>query len=342
MKVLPTIILAIFLCGYVFAADPACKVFRCGGIDQSGEGPKLCVQFPEGDTNNGNTRKCDGDDNHCQAWTWTDPSKATTTAACGTNAPPQTFPTPWEGVKDVGLDKDYCEDNTHCRNNGDADNPAKCTDNVCVAGRVEGGDCADDRDAPFNMRCDGNKIAARVADGQKCTATAECLYGSMCATKDGEADALCVKSLSFDDGQIFTLTDATGMAKDGIVRPLIDICKTQSALRTDDQTEQWQCRGATKNGDDSVSGLSRDTLGAKCIVSAYNNPDTAKSGEVNDQAEVGVTSMCGFNRDEKAYCPIQFGDAKPNKAITDATNQALGLECHPMSGQDADNPKGTV
>ena len=341
MKVLPTIILAILLIGYVFAADPACKVFKCGGIDQSGEGPKLCVQFPEGDANNARTRQCDGETNFCQAFTWADPSKATDTAACGTNAPVPTFPNPWTSSQGLALDKDYCEADTDCIHNDDAKKPAKCTENVCVSGYEAGDACKTNQDGPWDMRCVNNVLEARVADGAKCDTTLDCVYGSVCAQKDGATDPTCMRKFSFADGDIFTTPNPDGAKKDGIVRSGINYCKSWSALTLDEATNQWQCRAATRNAKATPEGLAKDTLGAKCTVTAYNNADTAKFAEEATEVDVGDTSKCGFNVDEMAYCPIQFGDEKVNKAILDAANQQLTLQCHPESAR-SDPPTASV
>jgi hypothetical protein len=322
------------------AAENECRIFSCGSIDQTDGQANVCANRIEADGTTWNTEMCPVAAPFCQtqAAAWNTPTAAPNTASCAITST-LTFGEDFVATANVGLDGDFCAAVENCF--ATANNVATCTDGMCKSVLTPGDDCTvakDDRDAPRGHFCaDDKKVTAFLANGDVCTRQGECGVSSICL-KMNAADPdvfMCTAENSIADGGIFSFP-AVAQAVENTVKTeeglTITTSSFQAACTSFSQVilaganvGKSQCRAADKN---SNSDLSRAATTDSCEILSFNADAEADFATENKRT---VSPKCGFNQDNKAWCPLQIGDAKAQDYITKSRAVLAGFSCHRLS-----------
>lgn len=303
-------------------AQSTCKVFTCGNINQPEEGDKVCVQ---------NANQEDADDmfhvggcgeKYCQAFTWADPSAATE-ATCGNTAPPLTWGV-FNPEDNQALDGDKCEKDTHCMRTDK--NQATCENNVCKSTLGAGDECDASTECPIGHNCAGDPqvCTALAQSGDECAATTDCDFRLECVRKGDSTETAptCEPFGKMNNGDKFIRVTATESNADLEAAP---VCQSGFSVTIDGVS---QCRQGITNNKDP---LSTETVGENCPLSVYDD-DSLDNFDTAREDTTSSMSMCGFNKDSKAYCVPQPGDSDIMDAQKKFISQAAGLKCHQLTG----------
>lgn len=107
-----------------------------------------------------------------------------------------------------------------------------------------------------------------------------------------------------------------------------EVCKTGYKAVIDGLS---QCRKAPRNVNEN--DLTRDRPDEKCSFYVYTKENFSDYDTPNVDDE-SSSSICGFNKVNYAYCPLQPGDEKAKRAIDKAYEQIRDFKCHQLSSYD--------
>jgi hypothetical protein len=339
MKCLIAISLIAILASSVIAADSECRVFSCGSITQPGEGTTICIKADE-PKKAFSIQSCEGTTPYCQtdAAEWNTPGTAPESTSCGANITPYTWP-PTPTMEDGGaLPGDYCKTAADCFQSTEV----ACTAGTCVAKLGLGEVCTASNQCPQGHYCTTDKSAAAervctpaIAANAACDTVNICQFGLLCATKDGADVSMCYGNNSFKNGEKYTMIVPAQLSmfqsneeNADDVDPTIQVasvCETHFAMTVDAVNMKYECRMGARNEEQKRKSPTLETL---CKYNKFDNAD-------NINATASTTpSMCGFNKDNAAYCPMLKGDDDVVDAIEAAYKKASpdSSKCHPLSG----------
>lgn len=228
----------------------------------------------------------------------TEPSAITGDVTCFDNPNPNASPF---DNKTAIVQGDICKIGDHtgqCSGKGD------CPDTgVCDAGLEENAEgCQDAMNAcQTGLYCNGNKCEKTLEATKDCSAEGaaeSCEFGTTCmeVITQGETPTTtttCVQWFSVENGNQIT-------AKSVTAGTIGNFCKSGHSFEKEGKT---YCMPASKTTED-VTVAQTD-----CNVSKFEDPT-----KLEEATAVKNTGKCGFNADDKKYCPSQLGD-KPVQDI---------------------------
>jgi len=207
-------------------------------------------------------------------------------------------------------------------------NEAKCTNNVCVASTKADSPCAGkSENCPVGHFCSAEKKCAPLLTANSvCTKDSDCAIGHDCIklSPDG-TEFKCTEFGTLNNGDRFTrVTNTAPSGSLGAATVVAStVCKTTGEA-TVEGTQQ--CRNHQRNKDDS---LRSPNLQTQCKTATF--VDEA-ADNFNTETEVLVNPICGFNKDNKAICPVFLGDKPVQDLIAENSKFTKGLKCHRLSG----------
>lgn len=196
-------------------------------------------------------------------------------------------------VKDIAPG-DKCSVDNKDKCFGGADCPS---DGVCVAA-AESGDSCKSGDNPSDKMCavgqfcdvatsqEDPKCAAIKNIGDECTIDAQCGYMAYCVKVADDANKQCTAFGSVDNGKELD-----------VAQPFV--CKSWNVYTNENKFYCMQ--GDTSETDPSTSSVA---LSTECKFNTFTdpaNPGTGAAGGNNP-------ALCGFNKDDQAWCPLLKGD----------------------------------
>jgi hypothetical protein len=313
-------------------AQDGCKVFSCGTISQTEGEPEKCVSIQSGDASTTyDTATCSKEGEFCQAWEWDQVSQVAESAVCGTTSFETSWPTQFVAAAGEGLDGDICGATADCYTS--ALNTATCVSSVCASSIGAGETCAITNDCPVSHYCstgDSPVCTVHTDDNAACTTVDECGFRRTCIEKvtDGTAAAAtCVAWGTLANGDEFTQT-VTG-ASSGLNAAVLGTSQVcNSGLQTNiDNTNQ--CRSANKNKVQGRDNLKKDNAGESCVTQQYTADALV---DWDTPVEANTLSVCGFNTDNKAWCPLLAGDDEVVNFVSDFTTVWNTIKCHKNTG----------
>jgi hypothetical protein len=311
-------------------AQNVCKVFSCGSISQTEGEEEICVKIQTGNADViYDSATCSKNGEYCLAWEWGSVSEVEDSARCGTVQYENIWPIQFFATANKGLDGDICETTADCYKS--PENAATCESKVCISSIAAGGVCAVTNDCPVSHWCTGDSPVCTVHtdDGETCSNVSECGYRRDCieiVTNGTAAAATCVVWGSLANGDQFTqtITGASGEFNAGLAGS--DVCKSGRQVTIDGT---MQCRSADRNKVQGRAYLKKDTAGEECVFDQYRADTLA---EFDTPVEGKDFALCGFNKDNKAWCPLLLGDDEVLDIISDFNIVWDAAKCHKNSG----------
>ncbi|CAI2369652.1 unnamed protein product [Moneuplotes crassus] len=324
----------VVLIGVVYA-EGECPIFSCDTIDQE-ESKNVCskrIDAADGNPISFQAQRCP-ENSYCQAKEWLKPEDATGEVGalyCG-NTSTSTFPETWVPVNNAALDGDICEKSAHCLKN--YFNQATCVDGICQASTKEGSKCdGNDNNCPRRHFCNSDNICAKqVGNLQVCTKNEECFRGYDCIKPYGGEDFICVDLHVLKNGDKFYVPNMESRKPRQLFGGILvnelegditlegsHVCETNAQANVDGV---MQCRSLQRNIDQSYTV---DNIFTKCKTETFL---TGGLDNYNKGTLVETTPLCGFNKDNKAYCPIFVGDDIALDLIWKSIQRAEHLNCH--------------
>lgn len=311
-------------------AQEVCKVFSCGTISQTEGAAEKCVSLQANNTDvTYDTSTCSKAGEYCQAWTWDMVSEAADSAVCGTTQYVTSWPTQFSAETGMGLDGDICQNTTDCYTS--TTNNSTCESLVCKSSIAAGGACGITNDCPVGHWCTGAPLVCtpHANDGANCTAASECGFRRNCieiVTNGTAAPATCVAWGSLANGDTFTQTVSGASGELNADLEKSAVCKSGQQTTIDFII---QCRSGERNLVQGRSNLEKDNVGTECMTLRYTNDTLDGYGTtVNDT----TYSACGFNQDNKSWCPLLAGDDEVVDFISAFTTVWNTITCHKNSG----------
>lgn len=176
---------------------------------------------------------------------------------------------------------------------------------ICDAGLAVDAEGCDDAMNACNtgLYCSENKCTANlVADADCSAAPTACEFGTSCLEVSDSAGAntktTCAKWFSVENSNQVTY-------KGGNDATLWHFCASAFVFTNGDETPKEFCMPASTTAGDVTMALE------KCTVTAFEDPTNLETKAEKDNA-----AKCGFNSDDKKYCPAQVGDAPVADKIT--------------------------
>jgi hypothetical protein len=311
-------------------AQEVCKVFSCGTISQTEGQTEKCVSKQANNTDvTYDTSTCSNTGEYCQAWTWGSVSEVTDSAVCGTTQYTTSWPTQFTAETNMALDGDICQNTTDCYRS--VLNNATCVSSLCVSNVTLGGTCGATNDCPVGHWCpsDTRNCTVHADDGANCTNVSQCGFRRDCieiVTNGTAATATCVPWGSLANGDTFTRTVSGASGELNAVLGASDVCK--SAVQTTISGIS-QCRSGERNTVQGRSNLEKNTVGETCVTQQYTNDTLAGYDTTVNSSTV---SICGFNQDNKSWCPLLGGDDEVVDFISAFTTVWNTITCHKNSG----------
>lgn len=321
-------ILLISLLAITFAQD-ACRVFKCGTI-ASTEGPQTCVRLAGTNATNAEvlytTAKCSAKDETCQAWKWATPADANTTATCGSERFPATWPAQFVAENAAGKDGDICENTANCFTS--ASNNATCTSGICTASTTLNSACTATDDCPRAHYCPADTLVCTklVADGANCTSSAVCGFRRSCIQLSPDTSSVCVAWATKANGDQFTRPNAEASSEANADLTASDVCASGFETTIGGTV---QCRSGERNQVQGRDALAQTDNSKTCMTYRYTN-DTLEGYSTTVSAT--TNAMCGFNKDNRAWCPLLRGDDEVVNTISAFVKAWNTISCHKNSG----------
>eukprot|EP00343_Euplotes_focardii_P006647 CAMPEP_0205821604 /NCGR_PEP_ID=MMETSP0206-20130828/8542_1 /ASSEMBLY_ACC=CAM_ASM_000279 /TAXON_ID=36767 /ORGANISM="Euplotes focardii, Strain TN1" /LENGTH=290 /DNA_ID=CAMNT_0053117199 /DNA_START=347 /DNA_END=1216 /DNA_ORIENTATION=+ len=208
---------------------------------------------------------------------------------------------------------------------------ATCESNICVASTGDDSACDTNKDCPLTHLCTGTrnkKCIALPKTGEVCTDTVGCFSNAICAMMDGDTDLKCTELFSVENGKVYTLANEVRPTPAAVFAS--NLCADGHAFPIGAAT-QSQCRPANRNKATGIKGLAKDEAGSECTLITRVAPETENWETESDVANVD-SSKCGFNKDEKSYCSVQFGDEDILKIMRSSLENKSKRMCHRETG----------
>jgi hypothetical protein len=333
MKCIIAIAFIAILATSVVADGSTCKIYSCGSITQTEEGPNTCVQVDDNVETTFNIQNCEGTTPDCVTTeaTWLDPATAPATATCGVIANPDTFPPTPVTIAGAGVPGDFCSATADCVK----EEGVTCEGTTCTTTLGLNDECTTSTQCPAGHFCstdlDAKVCTVARQSGETCDNINLCAFDSVCIQVDGSEDKMCAGRGSVAENVKFTAivgqpNAVMNLGAEEDVDPsivLYYICKTGFALVVDAENSIFECRnGARNTNQDRKTAFNGDTC-------AYTKFD----GETADGIEGTTTSRCGFNTVENAFCQMLKGDDDVINAINGVKYSVADFsKCHPLSG----------
>lgn len=253
----------------------------------------------------------------CSALSWNSPDSIPDFARCKRQIPANN-PFQFVGHTNVALDGDYCQSNSNCHSS--EFHTSKCIDSKCVVSTSVGDACDNHKYCPMDAFCGEDKTCQeRKADFDKCDSDEQCSSGYSCIKQKSFGNFACKKFHSLPNGFEFSYADSDSVDVTSTT-PVVSesiICESYSQVYLPKEGV-YQCRPANKNVDQSLVKPGPDQ---DCSYATYVNEDPTKYNVAMFET---TESLCGFNKDPSALCPLQLGDdysMKLLKAYYEAVNE---------------------
>jgi hypothetical protein len=311
-------------------AQDGCKVFSCGTISQTAGETEKCVSLQANSTQGiYDASTCSKVGEYCQAWEWDMVSQVADSAVCGATQYETSWPTQFVAATNVALDGDICKNTTDCFSS--TTNNATCESSVCKSSIAAGGACGVTNDCPVSHWCptDTKVCTVHSNDGATCTDVNQCGFRRDCiaiVTNGTAANSTCVAWGQLAIGANFT-TPVTG-AFVGLDATLSgsQVCKSGLQVSIGGTN---QCRSGEKNSVQGRPNLKKATVGESCATMQYTGDSLA---DFNTPVNGTSRSVCGFNTDSSAWCPLLAGDDEVVNFISAFTTVWNTIKCHKNSG----------
>jgi hypothetical protein len=333
MKCIIAIAFIAILATSVVADGSTCKIYSCGSITQTEEGPNTCVQVDDNVETTFNIQNCEGTTPDCVTTeaTWLDPATAPATATCGVIANPDTFPPTPVTIAGAGVPGDFCSATADCVK----EEGVTCEGTTCTTTLGLNDECTTSTQCPAGHFC-STDVEAKVCTvarkaGETCNTINLCAYDSVCIQIDGSEEMKCAGRSSVEDGVKFTPIAGQPKAVMNLgagedVDPKIIsyyICKTGYALLADPTSPQLECRNGARNDEQERR---TDFADNTCAITKFD-------GDTKEGVASTTTSRCGFNIVNNAFCQMLKGDDDVIKAIEGVKHKDVDYsKCHPLSG----------
>jgi hypothetical protein len=311
-------------------AQDVCKIFSCGSISQTEGETEKCVSLQANSTEvTYDTSTCSNTTQYCQAWEWDMVSQVSDSAVCGNTQYETSWPTQFVASAGMALDGDICNSTADCYTS--STNNATCESSVCKSPVAAGAPCGVTNDCPVGHWCpqDTDVCTVHASDGANCTDVTQCGFRRDCiniVTNGTAATSTCVVWGSLANGDTFTQT-VSGPSS-GLNADLSGSQVCKSGLQTT-ISGTIQCRSGSRNVVQGRSSLEKNTAGVSCDTQLFTN-DTLE-GFANATTATSM-SVCGFNKDSKAWCPLLAGDDEVVDFISAFTTVWNTIKCHKNSG----------
>lgn len=311
-------------------AQDGCKVFSCGTISQTEGESEKCVSLQANSTQGVyDASTCSKEGEFCQAWEWDMVSQVADSAVCGATGYVTSWPTQFVAATNVALDGDICNNTTDCYSS--TTNNATCESSVCKSSIAAGGACGVTNDCPVSHWCptDTKVCTVHFKDGATCTDVNQCGFRRDCieiVTNATAANATCVVWGQLENGANFTQT--VPRALNGLDATLggSQVCKSGLQVTIG---STFQCRSGARNIDQGRDSLKKANAGTECKTMEYTNDTLAG---FNTPVDATTRSVCGFNKDSSAWCPLLAGDDEVVDFISAFTTVWNTIKCHKNTG----------
>lgn len=204
---------------------------------------------------------------------------------------------------------DVCTFSDQCYKNG------HCLDGVCQAqnGNV-GATCRSTGECDVQMFCENSMCEPEKAVGSQCRNSDECGWGVSCFTDPKNFEKRCVTLLSLPDGTEVGMSDRNAY-----------YCQSSNVFKRESDSMR-----ICSPGDVSITTYSSGLpLGEKCFYKHFND-----TSNWNNYVVMSSEAQCGFNQDDKAYCPQRKGDSVYSDYIRQLTDAyAANLNCNYLSDE---------
>ena len=311
-----------------YAQENKWAIFSWGGIKQSKE-DQFCTFTKYLSNEKTQIQKWKDKEQYCQAWRWDSPSDAKVNASCGITAPPSDWPPKFTLVNGSALDGDFWNETSHCHSSPNIS--AECVKNICVLSSEVGSYCRDSKDCTKENYCTGLKACAPLAiDGEKCEKTTDCVENAACVNLEGKESPQWVLFGSLEDGALYTEVDKK--PKEDPLLHFDSLCQSTFAMHLKD-IDKMQCRKPFRNADQNgIDGLAREAAGEEWEIIIYIDPKPEKYDK-EMRIPAPYVSMWGFNKDDRAYCPIENGDDFVNNVVDKIVLERQNILWHRESGK---------
>ncbi|CAI2367992.1 unnamed protein product [Moneuplotes crassus] len=330
------LILAIFatLIALVYSRDE-CRVFSCSSIENE-ERVKHCAERDENDFGSWNVKQCNQKNSFCKTFGFKSPGALQYPARCEVIEPEEgeEEEKPFANNLGVGVEGDHCESYKDCHRSYYS--KAKCEDNVCKASTKEGSKCKVHIDCPMGHFCDSKTCVKSRKAGQNCTKEIECEIGHSCLqlVEHDNQENICIPDSYLDDGVLFSYADTgffnikeTDNLEGKQLEPTFSShCESINQVQLGKNL--FQCRKADTN---LIPDLSRKAKGSNCIIQTYTHEDPKMFELQTNKTE---KSLCGFNKDSKAWCPLKAGDKIAQYLYFNWVDKKNSFKCSRFSQND--------
>lgn len=170
---------------------------------------------------------------------------------------------------------------------GSCSSDMDCLSGVCLQDKCQdsgpAGSCISHENCPLNMACINDMCRAYIQDGENCTDSYQCKFGSFCYKKSTDKSGKCTELFSFEDGKEIDIS-LTGNEK------LENICKSGGYyVHNDGEKNHYFCETLINNNFSCKN---------KCTYTKNSTNSTFESEE---------RCLCGFNRYRSKYCVLGNG-----------------------------------
>ena len=333
MKCIIAIAFIAILATSVVADGSTCKIYSCGSITQTEEGPNTCVKVNDDVETTFNIQNCEETAPDCVTDDpiWLDPSTAPATATCGVIANPDTFPPTPKTFVGLGVPGDFCSATADCVQ----ENGVTCEGSTCTTTLGLKDVCTTSTQCPQGHYCSTDADAKVCTPAKKVGDTCDninlCAFDSVCIQLDGADDKKCFGRNSVAENQKFTEIFGEPKAVMNLaageqdVDPTIifyPICKTGFARVVDLPSLKYECRKGARN---TKQDRKTEFNGDACEYTKFD-------GDTVDGIKETIPSRCGFNRVDNAFCQMLKGDDDVINAMNAVKYTVVDpSNCHPLS-----------
>uniref|UniRef100_A0A7S3P1J1 Uncharacterized protein n=1 Tax=Euplotes crassus TaxID=5936 RepID=A0A7S3P1J1_EUPCR len=220
---------------------------------------------------------------------------------------------------------------------------------MCHASTREGSKCKKSIDCPMDHFCNSkNRCTKALEPGQNCKREYECGRAHSCLKLVEHGDEnICIPNNYLEDGVLFAFADTgffneendpshlmkeedTSFLDGGKITPTLSLyCESVNHVQLGKNL--FQCRKADKN---MKTHLSRKLPAKNCLIETYSDVNPKNFDMKKNYTE---ESLCGFNKDSRAWCPLKLGDKLAQKYYRNWSEKMKSLKCSKFSKNDPES-----
>ena len=305
-----------------------CQVFKWGSVKSSGT-DELWVMKDEGDSTFINAQTWTDKTRACDSWKWNKPEEADK-GTCGKEHPPKTWPPKFTYVDGAALDGDFWFATSNCYQS--PWNQAECVKNVWKASTNSASRWDSNKDWAKEDYCAVDTWSPRKLEGLTCATNEECISNMVCLKKEGETIFKWTPKYSLKNGEIFTRSDRSVSQVSSSI--FSDICDTGSEFSKEGVAER-QCRKPfrSSSNDKGIDALAHKDVGSEWMVRVFEDEDF-KNFDKESIITWPEVSRCGFNKDDRSYCPLNSGDDLIASVLAEVRKKDSSAIWHIDSGNE--------